>query len=162
MHCIFFLLSNFLYLCFCKLQAVAIEKAASQLSIHIPILTFFVEWDDREALAKRTFLQPVPLDSDMNLWVIKVWKKLSNKENSSFFVARVVILPGTNKKYLQPGRLFFEKSTSLLKIQWYECEKLNYTFPDFLQIEFIPDTNQLPRYDDDYLTHSPFIFSRSL
>ena len=74
--CIFSLLSTFLYLCVCKLQAVAIEKAASQLSIHIPILTFFIEGDDREELAKRTFLAPVPLDSDMNLWVGQVWKKL--------------------------------------------------------------------------------------
>jgi hypothetical protein len=148
----------------CELQAVALEKTAIQLSTHIPILGFTIEEEDKVKLAKRVFLPAVQFDGDMNLFVGAVWKQFMKLPGASYFVARIVLVPGTKRRYLQPGHLFFERSTSLLKVQWYECEKHDYVFAAWLQMEFIPDIKQLPSYDDAYLSqgHSPFIFSNSL
>ena len=138
------------------------EKAALQLSVHIPVLSFDPDEDDLQKLAPRTFCEPIPYQGDINLWVDRVWKILRKRPAASFIVGRVVIIPGTKKRYLQPGHLYYERSSSLLTIEWFECEKKDYYFPSHRQLDHIADPKQLPPYDDEYLIHSPFIFSKTL
>ena len=137
------------------------EKAASQLSSQFPLLSGSITEQYRLFLCGRTFIEAIQYDGDIKKLVSSIWKKLRNGTNSAF-VGRTVLVPGTNKRYMQPGHLYFDLENKLIKLEWFACEKNGHPIPDHCQLEMVLDIKQLPPFDDGHLTYTPFIFSRSL
>ena len=143
------------------MQAIAFEKAASQLSTQYPLLSGFITEEYRDFLSAHTFLTPTPYSGDIQAFVKTLWKQL-RREKHSAFVGRTVLVPGTNKRYMQPGHLFFNSKRKLLTIDWFECEKNGHNIPEHRQLEHKENVKLHPCFDDDHLTYSPFIFSKAL
>jgi hypothetical protein len=144
------------------LQAVAIEKAASQLSARFSVLPCCIEEPELSWISSSKFIDPIPFEGDMQDWLSIVWKNHLKHGNESAFVGRTVLVRGSNKRFLQPGLLSFEPVQKHLKIQWFQSEKNGQVFPAHLQMEFIEKVKSLPPYNDDQLTCSPYLFSKSL
>ena len=101
-------------------EIVAEAKAAHSRSSAVNCRVLKPDFDDIDyPLATMKWVQPVVYDGHMEALAHKVW--LSVRKSKAFaWMARWVVDPATNKKYMQPGILHGYKKT--FRLGWLPCE----------------------------------------
>jgi hypothetical protein len=139
-----------------KREIVVESKSAHTRATHVKVMV--PDFNELNfSLDGMTFIEPLEYDGYMDDLAVKVWKAIRNKQANAW-LARWVVDPKTNKKYMQPGLLSGLKHS--MRCEWLSCKTKTATYYWHTQLEEIDD--DVPCTMDSYVCRPFHHFSETL